>query len=533
MDIHHTDCLIIGSGLAGSAFAHYTAKQGLECALVSSDALVTTANSDWAQGGIIFHDQDDAAQLSEDIMRAGDGAANKKAIESLVKNGPGAVKSFLIDELQVDFDRDESGALKFTREGGHSRARIIYSKDRTGHSILQAVHRRLSQTPGIEHINRTAAVDLLTPSHSSVDYSDRFQPLSCAGAYVLDLKTGKIGAIAARSTILATGGVGQIYSHTTNQSGTYGHGVAMAYRVGARVMDMEYVQFHPTAFHKKGAPTFLISEALRGEGGILVNSKGEAFMDPLHPLKSLAPRDFVSRSIHNEMMREGNNSVFLEMSHLDAESVRQRFPNLYSRCLQYGVDMTIDPIPVAPAAHYLCGGIHTDLEGRTNIRNLYAIGETACTGLHGANRLASTSLLECLTSAKFAAETVVREFTSTDSVQPQIRTWESPTAEADLTLINQDINLIKNTMTNYVGLVRSFQRLNRARNLLRELKSEIDDFYAGYKLSRAMLDLRSAVQTALLIVHAATLNPRSRGCHYREDEDASEIVRQPLLMTVD
>ncbi len=531
MDIRQTDCLIIGSGLAGSAFAHYAVQNGLECSIVSPDSLVTTANSDWAQGGIIFHDSDDGAQLSEDIMRAGDGAANQEAINSLIEFGPGLVKSFLIDELDVDFDREASGTLKYTREGGHSKARIIYSKDHTGHSILHAAHQKLSKTPGIEQINETAAVDLLTLSHSSVDYSDRFQPLTCIGAYVLDLKTGKIGAIVARSTILATGGLGQIFSHTTNQDGTYGHGIAMAYRVGARLIDMEYVQFHPTAFYKKGAPNFLISEALRGEGGILVNSKGKAFMDSLHPSKSLAPRDFVSRSIHNEMMREGNNSVFLEMSHLDAETVRQRFPDLYSRCLQNGVDITDNPIPVAPAAHYLCGGIHTDLHGRTNIGNLYAIGETACTGLHGANRLASTSLLECLTSAKFAAQAVAEEATPFDYALLDIRAWESPTADADMTLINQDINLVKSTMTNYAGLVRSFDRLNRARNLLRELKIEIDEFYAGCKLTKAMLNLRSAVQSALLVVHAATLNPRSLGCHYREDE--SEIVNHSPLTSMD
>jgi L-aspartate oxidase len=295
----------------------------------------------------------------------------------------------------------------------------------------------------------------------------------------------------------------------------------MAYRVGARLIDLEYVQFHPTVFAKKNAPRFLVTEALRGEGGVIVNARGERFMDAVHPRGSLAPRDVVARAIKQELASSGEPCALLDLSAMKPEFIRERFPSIYERCLSHGVDITREPIPVVPAAHYTCGGVHTDLDGRTNIRHLAAIGETACTGLHGANRLASTSLVECLTGAKFAARADAAEIlaVAAEFRLPDPRPWESPTREADPVLVRQDMQQIQNTMWNYAGVVRSPKRLRRARRILLELREEILSFYRGCRLTREGIELRNAIQTALLVVHAASLNPRSKGCHYVVEED--------------
>ncbi len=323
----------------------------------------------------------------------------------------------------------------------------------------------------------------------------------------------------AKKTILACGGLGQVYLHTTNQTGSVGHGVAMAYRVGARLIDLEYVQFHPTVFAKKNAPRFLVTEALRGEGGVLVNSRGVRFMDGAHPLGSLAPRDVVARAITQELASSGEPCVFLDLSAMPPGFARERFPNIHERCLAHGVDMEREPIPVGPAAHFACGGVHTDLHGRTNIRHLGAIGETACTGLHGANRLASTSLLECLVGASFTARADAEDIGRESFRLPDPRPWEGPARKADPVLVRQDMLQIQHTMWNYAGVVRSPKRLTRARRILLELREEVQSFYRGCALSRDLVDLRNAVQTALLVVHAASLNPVSKGCHYLVGED--------------
>jgi L-aspartate oxidase len=517
MNVIRTDCLVIGAGLAGSAYALQAAKAGLSVELLSlSDPLA--ANSDWAQGGIIYDTTPDPASLARDIMEASDRTANPAAVEQLVREGPAAVKELLIDELHVGFDRVASGELDFTREGGHSERRIIHAKDTTGHSILDAVARRVEATPGITRRTGWVAIDLLTLSHNSADAADKYEPLTCFGAYVLDTSTGTTSAIVAKKTVLATGGLGQIFLHSTNQPGSVGHGVAMAYRVGARLIDLEYVQFHPTVFAKKNAPRFLVTEALRGEGGVLVNAHGERFMDAVHPRGSLAPRDVVTRAIKHELAASGEPCVFLDLSAMKPEFIRDRFPSVYQRCLAHGVDVTREPIPVVPAAHYACGGVHTNLDGRTNIRHLSAIGETACTGLHGANRLASTSLLECLTGAKFTARADVADIARESFHQPAPRAWESPVREADPVLVRQDMQQVQITMWNYVGVVRSPKRLTRARRILLELREEIQSFYRGCRPTRELVELRNAIQTALLIVHAASLNPRSKGCHYVVEE---------------
>jgi L-aspartate oxidase len=519
MDILRTDCLVIGGGLAGSAYALRAARLGLDVTLLTfAEPLV--ANSDWAQGGIIYETAQDPSALYRDILEASDGTSNPAAAQALVNDGPEAVRELLIDELGVGFDRDRDGHLEFTREGGHSERRIIHARDATGHAILEQVARAVDRTAKITRKTGWAAIDLLTLSHNSDNPGDRYAPLTCFGAYVLDSTTGGIFAIVAKKTILATGGLGQIFQHSTNQPGSVGHGVAMAYRVGARVIDLEYVQFHPTTFYRKNAPRFLITEALRGEGAVLVNAKGERFMDKVHPLGSLAPRDIVARAIHREMAESGEPCVYLDLSAMKPEFITDRFPGICAACLKYGVDITREWVPVVPAAHYSCGGVHTDLEGRTNVRHLNAIGETACTGLHGANRLASTSLLECLTGAKAAALADFAEIRTNPVFHiPDPRPWESPLREADPTLVRQDLVLIQSTLWNYAGIIRSPKRLTRARRILLELREEIQSFYRGCRISRPLIELRNAVQTALLVVHAAALNPRSRGCHTVVESD--------------
>jgi L-aspartate oxidase len=518
MRVIRTDCLVVGAGLAGSVYALRAARAGLSCELLSISEPMR-ANSDWAQGGIIYDTNPDPTSLTNDIQDAGDRMSNPAAVAQLVAEGPRLVREVLIDQLGVAFDREPGGGLDLTREGGHSERRIIHAKDATGHAILGAVAAAVDATPLVARRAGWVAIDLLTLSHNSPAPEDRYEPLTCFGAYVLDTATGETAAVVAKKTVLATGGLGQVFLHTTNQPGSVGHGVAMAYRVGARLLDMEYVQFHPTVFCKKNAPPFLVTEALRGEGGVLVNAQGARFIDAAHPLASLAPRDVVARAIRHELAESGEACVYLDLSAMRPGFVRERFPNIHERCLAYGVDIEREPIPVVPAAHFACGGVHTDLSGRTSVRNLNAIGETACTGLHGANRLASTSLLECLTGAAFAAQADAADVARGAFRLPEPRIWESPTRSADPVLISQDMLQIKSTMWNYAGVVRSPMRLKRARRILVELRDEIQEFYRGCILTRELIELRNAVQTALLVVHAAALNPVSKGCHYVASED--------------
>ncbi len=517
MQTLRTDCLVIGAGLAGSAYALRAANLGLSVELLSL-AEPLLANSDWAQGGIIYDTATNPASLARDIFDASDRTANPRAVEHLVREGPAAVKELLIDELAVGFDRSREGELDFTREGGHSARRIIHAKDATGHAILAAVAAKVDASKKITRRAGWVAIDLLTLSHNSTELIDRYEPLTCFGAYVLDTSTGQTVAMVAKKTILATGGLGQIFLHTTNVPGSVGHGVAMAYRVGARLIDLEYVQFHPTVFAKKNAPRFLITEALRGEGAVLLNSRGERFMDAIDPRGSLASRDVVARSIKHELAASGEPHVLLDLSAMKPEFIRDRFPTIYERCREHGIDITREPIPVVPAAHFACGGVHADLDGRTSVRHLNAIGETGCTGLHGANRLASTSLLECLVSAKFAALADGTAIARDAFRLPEPREWESPTREADPVLIRQDMLQIQHTMWNYAGVVRSPKRLTRARRILLELREEIQSFYRGCRLTRELIELRNAIQTALLVVHAASLNPQSKGSHYVVEE---------------
>jgi L-aspartate oxidase len=518
VDVIRTDCLVIGAGLAGTAYAYHAAQAGLEVQLLSLGG-PTEANSEWAQGGIIYDVSTQPELLQRDIMAASDGTAHAAAVEQLVQQGPSAVRELLLEEMGVAFDRQPDGALEFTREGGHSDRRIIHSKDLTGRAILSAVAERASAHRGITRQMGATAIDLLTLSHNSDEPADRYAPLTCFGAYVMLQDALDPVAIVARKTVLASGGLGQIFQHTTNRPGSVGSGVAMGYRVGARLIDLEYVQFHPTVFFADQAPRFLVTEALRGEGAVLVDGRGESFMDAVHPRGSLAPRDIVSRAIHGQMVASGDSCVYLDATGLDADFLRRRFPHVHDRCREYGVDMTREPIPVVPAAHYSCGGVHTDLAGRTTVRHLNAIGETACTGLHGANRLASTSLLECLTGARATVREDIRELRELEFRLPDPRPWQSSRGHADPNLVRQDLGLVRQTMWNYAGIVRSRTRLTRARRILLELREEVQSFYRHCRLTGGLVELRNAVQTALLVVHAAGLNPRSRGCHYVVEDD--------------
>ncbi|HVU18716.1 MAG TPA: FAD-dependent oxidoreductase [Candidatus Didemnitutus sp.] len=513
MEVTTTDCLVLGAGLAGSAYALHAARAGYRVDVLAAGGALE-ANSDWAQGGVIYDESPDPSLLRSDILAASDQTANPAAVEQLVQEGPSAVRELLLDELQVNFDRDATGDLDRAREGGHRERRIIHAKDSTGHAILSSLAALVDRTPRIQRHSGWVAIDLLTLSHSSTNPADRYEPLTCFGCYALDTSTGEVRAWLARKTILATGGLGGIFRHSTNQPGSVGSGVAMAYRVGARLIDLEYIQFHPTVLQMPGRAPFLITEALRGEGAVLVDVDGLRFMDDVHPLGSLAPRDVVSRTIKQHLAATGADRVFLDVSAIAPDFFRSRFPGIHAACRDRGIDPAQGRIPVVPAAHFSCGGVHADLEGRTTVRDLNAIGETACTGLHGANRLASTSLLECLVAARATAKSDVADLAQPASPWPKPKPWLSPSVAADPVLVRQDLELIQNTMWNYAGIIRSPRRLSRARRILLELREDIQAFYRDCRPTRELIQLRNAVQVALLVVHAASLNPVSKGCHF-------------------
>ena len=511
MKILSTDCLVIGSGIAGCVYAHEAAKKGLKTMLLCCGELAQS-NSDLAQGGIVYEQHLVLEDLLDDVRMATARMCNESAVRTLSQAGCKAVEEIFLHDIAVPFDRDAQNNLRFTREGAHRKNRIIYAKDTTGHAMLSALQASVKNNPLITIKEFCSAIDLLTLSHSSVNLMDRYYPLTVFGAYVLDNQTGEVFAVTAKKTILATGGVGQIYRHTTNAEHAYGHGIAMAYRVGARVMNMEYVQFHPTVFAK--GKSFLMSEALRGEGAVLRNKNGEAFMGRYHALKDLAPRDIVARAIEEERLKTSHECVYLDITAQDAQATKARFPAIYKKCLDEGFDLTQTPVPVVPAAHYFCGGVYATPEGRTNIERLNAIGETACTGYHGANRLASTSLLEAVAMGYLCAHADAADIAAQSFYTPEPKAWVVPEEKPDVNLIKQDLSALRSTMWNYVGLIRSQKHLARAEKILRHLHNEIDAFYKGTALCQELLDLRNGTRTALLITYAALQNKRSVGCHY-------------------
>lgn len=515
-----TDVLVIGSGLGGLAAAWAAAKRGCEVTLLTRAHEPQDSNTNWAQGGIIYRGRcEKPEQLTADILSAGAGLSSPEAASLLAHEGPRLVKEILIDELQVPFDPspENPNELDLTSEAGHSIPRIIHFKDRTGFSIEHAFYKQVQAHPNVKVIANATAVDLLTASHHSVEPTDVYLPLACVGAYILDQNTGKISSILAKETVLATGGLGSVFLHTTNPAGARGDGIAMAYRAGARCINLQYIQFHPTALLAPDG-RFLISETVRGEGGRLVDRQGKEFMQKFHPAGSLAPRDVAARAIYQTMLESGEPCVYLDITHKPAEYLRERFPGIYAICMERGIDMTREPIPVVPAAHYSCGGIATDAWGRTTVDRLRAVGEVACTGLHGANRLASTSLLECLVWGTRAGRQAAEHITRGDEFYfPQVADWRYEHDPADPALIAQDWLTIQQTMWNYVGLIRSERRLNRAMRVLRELDLEIARFYEKCEVSDSIIGLRNGILTALLILEAADQARESRGCHYRID----------------
>ena len=517
--------LVLGTGVGGCTAALAAARAGAAVTVVTRAGEAEASNTLWAQGGIVGRPPGDTPEgLAADIEKAGDGLCSPEAVALLAREGPELVQSLLIDELQVPFDRENSG-FHWTLEGGHSIPRVLHVKDETGMPIERALLDACRRERNIQWRLSTTAVDLLTLSHDATDPTERYRPPTVIGAYLLDRARGEVRPHLAQETILATGGLGQVYLHTTNPQGARGDGIAMARRAGARLLNLEYIQFHPTALlHPKGR--LLLTEALRGEGARITDTAGREFLKDVHPSGALAPRDVVARAIHQRMLERDEPYALLDISHKPAEWIRERFPALYRRCLEYGFDLTAGPVPVVPAAHYSCGGVAVDGDGRATLARLRAVGEVSCTGVHGANRLASTSLLEGLLWGWRAGRDAAEQIKGRpEEPEAEVRPWQPENEPVDPALIAQDWMVVRHTMWNYVGLLRSEKRLDRAGRILSELQVEIEDFYRHGTMSDALLGLRNGVQTALAIHRAASDNRVSKGCeinrlvgHYREEK---------------
>jgi L-aspartate oxidase len=525
--VRTTDVLIIGSGVAGATAALTLARNpNLKIDLITCEIDPQESNTRYAQGGIIGRGLDDSADLLvEDILTAGAGASLPAAARILAEEGPPALQKLLIETAGVQFDREDDGRIDWGQEAAHSRRRIAHVGDTTGQAIITGLLAALGKCPNVTLVNQLTAVDLITFPHHARDPLTTYQPITCHGAYVFDQDTRMVHRYLAGATVLATGGLGRIYSNTTNPPRARGDGLAMANRAGARIINAEYIQFHPTTLSTPGMEGFLISEAVRGEGAVLLTPDGKAFMEKYSPeWKDLAPRDVVARAIHHQMETHGYSHVLLDIaSHAPAAAIRERFPNIYATCLKAGIDMTSEPIPVVPAAHYSCGGVAVDEWGHSDIVNLYAVGEVSCTGLHGANRLASTSLLEGLVWGQRAALDIELEMGKKDRPpvpsREQVPPWDESnlTVDADPALIQGDMQTIQNIMWHYVGLIRSAERMSRAIRELRHIQNEIETFYRTTRLSDGLIGLRNAVEASLVVAQAARHNRHSRGCHFRVD----------------
>ncbi len=543
----HYPALVIGTGIAGLTTAFALANAGIRVLLVTKAVDPADCNTSWAQGGIIYQGEDDTpAKLIADIMRAGAGISNEEAVHFLAQEGPKVVKDLLLEEVHVPFTTTVEGELDLTQEGAHSVSRIIHAGDATGRAIETSLLNRVKAEPNITLATGVTAIDLLSTHHHPNDIQVRYRLTNeCVGAYLLDNQTNDVYTIFADYTVLATGGIGQIYLHTTNTKNSLGDGVVMASRAGARILNAEYVQFHPTALADKKANHFLISEALRGEGARLRNQRGEYFMERYSPdMKDLAPRDVVARAIVEEMTRNKEEFVYLDLANFyhGPQEIPERFPNIRAACADIGIDIERDPIPVVPAAHYFCGGILVNNLGETTLSRLYAIGETSCSGLHGANRLASTSLLEGLTWGYYAAQSIKEKLTRPassasaaahrafsslqpgtgtfpDSIVTTIPDWQPPGKQnlEDPALILQDWTIIQHTMWNYVGIVRTYERLKRALADMQHLGSRLTKYYHESTISKSIVELFHGQQMASIVATAAIRNPRSIGAHFRKD----------------
>ena len=520
---HKSSVLIIGCGIAGCTTALELARSGLEVTMVTSSAELASGNSVLAQGGIVYHGEGDSPEiLKKDILTAGWNVNYRRAVQYLARHGSEAVRDLLLETLDIPFERDQGHTCKLTREGGHSLNRILYCADYTGKAIMQGLYKAIAQEKNIDVLTNRMAIDLLTTHHHSTKLEFHYQLTNqCVGAYFFNLRTGLVETVMADITVLATGGVGQIYVHTTNARSAIGSGLSMGYRSGVKTMNCEYIQFHPTALFQRGGQQFLISEAVRGEGARFIRMDGTPFMKEYDPRGDLAPRDVVTRAIVQEMLKTGDDFVYLDSANYVPGDIAARFPTIYQKCLEIGVDMGKDPIPVVPAAHFFCGGLLVDLEGRTTLNRLYAIGECSCTGVHGANRLASTSLLEGLlwgrSAAKSIASRMKRKNMLSQKLMHSIPDWANPGTEdnEDPALIAQDWAQIKNTMWNYVGIVRTTSRLKRANQDLQNLSLRLHEFYKNTPISKPLIELFHGCQASVVITRAALKNTRSQGCHYR------------------
>jgi L-aspartate oxidase len=510
-----SDFLVIGGGIGGLMFALKASDFG--SVTVLTKAASSEANTSYAQGGIasVWSVDDSFESHVADTLRAGAGLCDRSAVETIVREGPETVRELI--RMGTQFTRVEAGGedeYDLGREGGHTHRRVLHAQDLTGREIMRALGEAAAARENIRVLENHIAVNLL------IEKDRNGAPAACWGAYALERGTHTVRKIVSRITMLATGGAGKVYLYTTNPDIASGDGVAMAYRAGAPIGNMEFIQFHPTCLYHPAAKSFLISEALRGEGAILRLPDGTPFMKQYHPDAELAPRDIVARAIDAEMKRLGLDCVFLDLSHKDADFIRNRFPNIYKRCLSYGFDLTKEPIPVVPAAHYMCGGVVTDLNARTPIARLYAAGEVAMTGLHGANRLASNSLLEAAVMGRRGAQAARAEIEgSHDGHPPEFPEWETGRAirSEERVLVSQSWDEIRRLMWNYVGIVRSDRRLARAARRLALLEEEIHSYYWDYLLDSDLIELRNLVAIANLIVRSASMRKESRGLNYNID----------------
>jgi len=520
------DVAIVGSGLAGLTVALQLADT--HRVVILSKRAMNQGASDWAQGGIaaVLDSGDSHDEHTQDTLVAGAGLCDEEATRFIVENGRDAIQ-WLIDR-GVPFTRDNSAELGYhlTREGGHSHRRIIHAADATGHAVVSTLTELARKHPNITVVEDQFAIDLITSSKLGLPGN------RCYGLYVLDDATGDVQTITASHTVLAAGGAGKVYLYTTNPDTATGDGIAMAWRAGCRVSNMEFIQFHPTCLYHPYAKSFLISEAVRGEGGVLRLPDGTRFMPEHDERAELAPRDVVARAIDFEMKKRGLDCVYLDITHQPVSFLKEHFPTIYARCLELGIDMAKEPIPVVPAAHYTCGGVVTDTTGRTDLGNLYAVGETACTGLHGANRLASNSLLECIVIGRAAAADIASQDKSAAAPEIALPAWdESRVADADEeVVVSHNWDELRRMMWNYVGIVRTNKRLERAQHRIGLLREEIAEYYANFRVTRDLLELRNLMEVAALIVDSAYSRHESRGLHFSRDYPDTLPKALPTVM---